>query len=190
MEVPNAKVTFSKIRQRGAGWCIPACFESLARYANLRLPTQEEIVWEYHRRYGNCGYIDPAKKCLCTLANPTIEDLKNYAFPKGGFVEFTEIANSLLPADSGKTFFHPTDSDAKFESYVCDSASRGDGLILVLCPKDEHCHALVLVGQDKGILNVYDPQHGDFHDVPAKAFNKDCVILKSLPVAAPFAAVG
>jgi len=178
VEIQNARRIFPKIRQRGDGWCIPACYEAILQHTGVGSPTQEEIVTEYDRRFGSGGYVHMTKRELHCITNPSADDLRPYGFPKGDFNSFTEIANHLLPNGADKIFVHPADRDAKFEEYLNQSVATGLGAIIVVCPPNVDCHALLLVGFDGGVVDVYDPQHGGFHQFPVPQFNRDCVVLQ------------
>jgi hypothetical protein len=178
MEIADARNSFPKVRQRGDGWCIPACFEVLCHHATLCSPTQEDMVLEYHKRFGKDGYVDVRARQLVQLANPTINDLRGpYVLPKGDFVSFTSITNDLLPTGSALRFVHPADCSTKFTDYLVESVASGRSAIIVVCPPKADCHALVLVGFDGTTVDVYDPQYGGFHSFPVGQFNSDCVIL-------------
>jgi len=179
VEIQNARNIFPKFRQRGDGWCIPACYEALSQCAGLASPTQEQIVTEYHRRFGPDGYVHVIKRELHCIQNPSAQDLRPYGFPKGDFNSFTDIANHLLQNGADKVFVHPGDRDARFEEYLNASIASGLGAIIVVCPPQLDCHALLLIGFDGTAVDVYDPQHGGFHQFPVTLFNRDCVILQS-----------
>lgn len=179
MEIQNARTSFPQVRQRGEGWCIPACFEVLSRHATLPAPTQEDMVLEYHKRFGGDGYIEMATGQVVALPTATITDLRGpYGFPKGDFVSFTSIANDLLPTGSLLRFVHPADTTTKFGMYLTESVASGRSAIVVVHPPNAPCHALVLVGFDGTKVEVYDPQYGGFHSVQINQFNSDCVIFR------------
>ena len=96
MELQNARTAFPKSRQRGDGWCIPACYEAVSQHANLASPTQEQLVLEYHKRLGAEGYVHMKTRELHHFANPTPDDLRPFGFHKGDFNTFTDMTRTTL----------------------------------------------------------------------------------------------
>ncbi len=53
MVLPNHQTKFPMINQKGQFWCIPACIESMIKYLGITNLTQEEMVLDYCKKYGN-----------------------------------------------------------------------------------------------------------------------------------------
>lgn len=186
MELPDARNKFPQVQQFGWAWCIPASFEVLLHYFDISIPTQKDMVAQYDKLFGAEGYAEPfqvgnqLKLRLVRLTNPTIDQLRNYGFPKADFDVFKDITNSLLPKDCGRVFDHPADCNPQFEHYLTEAMQNQDGILSVKTNSDGNCHILPVIGYDGTNISVYDPQTGGidtkpFKDVP---FNRDCIIFK------------
>ncbi len=180
MELPEARQKFTEVRQRGPEWCIPAGYEVLLHYFGIPAPTQEHMVLEYDRLFGDKGYSVAGRGPLLFQNKPTIEDLRICGFPQGNFDTFASIANSLLAASCPRVFWHPSDCDPKFEGYLTDSLQLNNGLLTVIRLPTGNCHVLPLIGYDGKDVTVYDPGSGAVETKAAGTFtfNRDCVILR------------
>jgi hypothetical protein len=186
MELPDARNKFPQVRQFGWAWCIPASFEVLLHYFDMPNPTQKDMVAQYNKSFGADGYAEPVqvgnqwKLRPVKLTNPTIDQLRNYGFPKANFDVFKDITNSLLPNGCGRVFDHPADCAARFEHYLTEAMKNQDGILSVKTNPDGNCHILPVIGYDGTDITVYDPQTGSietkaFNSIP---FNRDCIIFK------------
>jgi len=179
MELENAKTIFPQVRQIANEWCIPAGLEVLLHYFGIPKPSQTEMVLRYAEQFGDKGYF--INRQLVAFRNkPTVDELKLCGFPHGNFDSFSAIANSLLPADCNRYFYHPNDCETEFEKYLSGSLKNGDGILGVIRLNNGNCHVLPIIGYDGSAVTVYDPGPGT---VETKAlcdftFNRDCVILK------------
>jgi hypothetical protein len=188
MELKNAREKFLQIRQsqNRPSWCIPVGFEVLRHYFGYPKPTSDEMVLEYHKRYGDEGYGEAffennqLRFRTVKLNNPTLEQLGNYGFPKGGFDTFKDIANALLPNDCDRVFEHPADCQDKFEFYLAEVIKNGDGILAVKKLPDGNCHVLAIIGYDDKSVTAYDPGPGNIETKTIDEFplNRDCIIFK------------
>jgi hypothetical protein len=186
-ELPKARVVFPMISQNGWAWCIPAGLEVLLRYHGINKPTQEEMVLMYHQKHGANGYIDTNGR-VGILINPTIENLKQVGFRVGNFDTFTAIANSLLPTDCAREFYHPADCNVNFLNYFKAAIDGQEGILGVIRNTDGNCHILSLIGysidpvtKQFDEVSAYDPATTKIETKKLSdfAFNNDCIIFKT-----------
>jgi hypothetical protein len=186
-ELPHARIAFPMIRQNGWAWCIPAGLEVLLRYHGINKPTQEEMVLTYHQKHGADGYLDTNGRAFI-LNNPTIKELKQVGFRVGNFDTFMTIANSLLPTDCAREFYHPADCDVNSLNYIKAAIDGQDGIFGVIRNTDGNCHILPMIGysidpvtKQFDEVSTYDPANTniDTKKLSNFEFNNDCIIFNT-----------